>query len=216
MEKTAPWLLPFLVLLLAFPVQAEKRWSVELLGGLVSHARTPLTIDQRGEEEIELDAKYHTRAFEPPPYYSVRIGRWEADRAWELELVHLKLFLVNRPSEVESFSISHGYNLLMLNRAWQQGRWIYRIGAGGVIAHPEITVSGRSLPEDRGLLDKGYDVTGPAIQISAARKFELTKKLFATLEGKATAAYTDVPIRGGSAKGSDIAFHGLFGLGYLF
>jgi hypothetical protein len=31
-----------------------------------------------------------------------------------------------------------------------------------------------------------------------------------------TASYADVPIRGGSAEGADIALHGLFGLGYLF
>lgn len=215
-KKRVPWLPPLLVLLLIPLTSAAENWRLEVLGGSAYHARTPLTIEQQGEAEIDLDAKYHTRGFEAPPYYSIRLGRWKEDRAWELEMIHVKLFLKNKPPEVENFSISHGYNLFMLNRAWEKSKWIYRIGAGVVIAHPEITVRGRRLPEERGLLDEGYDLAGPALQAAVARRFALTEKLFASLEGKVTASYFDVPIRGGSAKGANIALHGLFGLGYLF
>jgi hypothetical protein len=192
-------------------------WDVRLALGAVANLETSLQIRQAGFEEIRIDdADYETRPFESPQYYSLRAGRWEERRGWEIELIHQKLFLRNPPPEIQGFAISHGYNLVTVNRGWQLGPVVLRLGAGGVIAHPESTVRGRSQPQDGGLFEAGYHLTGPALQGAVERRFELGRRWVVGLEGKATAARAQVPVAGGEAEVPNLALHALLGLGYRF
>jgi len=59
-KKRIVWLILILFLIPA-PAAAE-RWSPEVLGGSAYHARTPLTIDQTGEEEIDRREGFSTGA----------------------------------------------------------------------------------------------------------------------------------------------------------
>jgi hypothetical protein len=203
---------PLLVLALAAPVTpvwAEEGWTFQTSLGVVENLETPLTIRQSGFPDIELDADYETRPFESPFYYSLRAGRWSGRGGWELELIHLKLYLQNRPPEVQQFSISHGYNLVMVNRGWDVRRLILRAGVGAVVAHPETTVRGRPLED-------GYHVTGPAVQVAAEKRLNLGERWFLGLEGKVSAARANVPVAGGEAEMPSVAGHLLVGLGYRF
>lgn len=113
------------------------RVSVEaLLGGAVN-IPTLLSVVQDGQPDISLTARYSSKPFETPLHYSLRFGIPRAGHAWELELIHQKLFLDNRPDEIQRFSVSHGYNVLTVNHAWQGNPVTYRLGAGVVIAHEE-------------------------------------------------------------------------------
>src|SRR5215216_7185469 len=141
--KLSPIAFPFLVLILAAPLAAEQGWAFQTSLGVVENLETRLTIRQSGFEGIELDADYETRPFESPFYYSLRAGRWNGRGGWELELIHQKLYLRNRPPEVQQFGISHGYNLVMVNHGWDVRRLILRAGVGAVLAHPENNVRGR-------------------------------------------------------------------------
>jgi hypothetical protein len=38
---------------------------------------------------------------------------------WAIEYLHHKLYLSNPPAEVQSFAISHGYNLFAVNRGFR-------------------------------------------------------------------------------------------------
>lgn len=206
----------FLLLLAAGAVRAgaEDAWTFQLFGGAPYNLTTPLRIRQSGQAEIKLDARYKSEPFTSPLYYAWRIGRWREQAAWELELVHNKLYLKNKPAEVQEFSISHGFNLLTANRAWMRGGFIYRAGAGVVVTHPENTIRGKTLPEDRGLFSGGYYISGPTLQISAEKRFRIRKGLFAALEAKLSASYARVPVEDGRADVTNVAVHGLFGLGY--
>lgn len=197
-----------------FPVSAEPRWSLELFGGAAFNFETSLDVEQEGEPDLEIDADFATRAFEDPPYYGVRLGRWTGDRAWELELVHHKLFLEDRPPEVQRFEISHGFNLVFANRAWQGERGnLWRAGLGVVAAHPETTIRGRAVSPQAGDLGGGYDLAGPALQAAVGRRLRVSERLFVPIEGKLTAAWARVPIAGGRAEVPNVALHAAVGFG---
>lgn len=202
------------LLVIIIPTGVQAAWTFEVFGGSAWNISTPLSIHQYGEERINLDAKYNTKPFRGSPYYAWRIAKWNQERAWELELVHHKLYLANEPPEVQHFEISHGYNLVTINRAWMHRTFITRLGAGIVIAHPETTIRGKQLPFGDGL--DGFYLAGPTIQAAIGKRFSIWGGLFATLEGKLTVSYAVIPIQDGNAHVPNVALHGLFGLGYKF
>lgn len=188
-------------------------WSVEVFSGAQYNFPMPLTLRQDGFHDLQRWAIYDSRPFEDPIYYAWRLGIWDEDRGWEVELVHQKLFLRDRPAAVDHFEISHGYNLLLINRAWKRYGFHLHVGLGLVITHPETTVRGQRFPTNQGLLHAGYYVAGPASQVALGRRVYLWRGVFVTLEGKLTASFARVPIDAGSADVPNIALHGLFGLG---
>jgi hypothetical protein len=204
----------FLIFCMTFQVWAGNL-SFQIFGGGAYNFRLPLVIRQDGEDNIRLNAEYDTKPFETPMYYAVRLGWWQDDRSWELELIHHKLYLENKPPEVEHFSITHGFNLLTVNRAWKTPYFIWRLGAGVVITHPESTVRGKTFEQDSGFVD-GYYLSGPTAQIAAEKRFYFYKGLFISFEAKYTLSWVHVPIKDGSADLWNSAVHGLFGLGFDF
>ena len=203
-----------LAFLVSLPLAAEDGWVLQGSFGAVESLETRLTIRQSGFPDIKTDADYETRPAESPPYYMLRAGRWQGGAGWELEMIHHKLFLQNPPPEVQRFHISHGYNIVALNRAWEVRRLILRAGAGVVVAHPESTVRGRNEDPSDANLSGGYHLTGPALQIAAEKRFALGEHCFLGLEAKVTTARATVPVAGGDADVPNTAFHGLVGLGY--
>jgi len=196
------------LLVIMTPTDVQSAWTLEVFGGLPWNMPTPLSIHQCGEERIYLTARYNTKPYERPPYYSLRIAKWTQNHGWELELIHHKLYLSNQPLEVQRFEISHGYNLITINRVLVYRNFIWRKGAGIVIAHPETVIRGKKLPWGKGL--NGFYVSGPVLQVAIEKKLSVWDGLFVALEGKLTASYTVIPIRDGNAYVSNVAVHGLF------
>jgi hypothetical protein len=194
-----------------------RRWSLELYGGAAWSAPMPLRIEQEGEPRISLTARYHTRPWQDSPYYMYRAGRWDARgrRAWEVELLHHKVYLVNRPAEVQRFEITHGYNMIFVDRAGRFGQMVLRAGAGPVVAHTEAKVRGRSRRDGGGLFG-GYFLSGAGAQLAASRRVRLAGPLFVALEGKVTGSWARVPIADGHATAPVVAAHALAGLGLSF
>jgi hypothetical protein len=195
---------------------AQRGWVVELSGGVALNAPTPLRIVQRGERDLRTTARYASRPFRHPLYYAVRVGRWSGADAWELELVHHKIYLRNPPPGVQHFEVSHGYNLLSVNRAQRHGRSVARAGAGVVIARPEATIRGRMYKGRDGLFGDGYHVAGPTLQLAASRHFTSHGDAVAAVEGKLTASYARIPVDEATALVPNVAAHGLVGVGYRF
>ncbi len=196
-------------------VNTHARWSLDLFLGSALNIPTPLSVHQSGEERIFLYARYREKPFTGSPYYAWRIAKWNGDQAWEFELVHHKLYLANKSPEIQRFEISHGYNLVTVNRAWHKTNGvIIRVGAGIVLTHPETIVRGKKLPWGEGL--DGFYLSGSTVQVAAAKKLPISDSVFFVVEGKFTASYAHIPIQDGSAYVPNLAFHGLLGLGCDF
>ncbi|MGE5429031.1 MAG: hypothetical protein ACM3O8_14145 [Methylococcaceae bacterium] len=206
--------IPIVFILLWLGAGAQSRWLFELHEAVVTNVPLPLTIHQKGYPDIQLTgACYHSQPFTLPLYYDGRISRWDNDRSWEIEFTHHKLYLQNPPQEVQEFNVSHGFNMLMVNRGFQRQTFRYRAGAGVVIAHPESEVRGLVFPNSRNNNDLKYYLSGPAIHASINKPIYFGPRLFLNAEASTTLAYASVKVAQGHADVWNIAFHLLLGVG---
>ncbi len=126
---------------------------------------------------------------------------------------HLKLFLLDDHPDIQHFEISHGYNLVWINRAWFIDDLIVHLGAGWIITHPDIIVRNQTNYKDG---YAGNYLSGPTVQASLQRRFTLSPSWFVSLEGKLVWAYATIPIVDGSVDVQNRSLHANFGLGYNF
>lgn len=212
-----------LIMVFTLPTQAETDWTFEIFGGTGLNIPLPLTIEntETGDKLVDNEiVNYSTKPFEGSPYYAWRVARWEKDEAWELQLVHHKIYLnnLNDYQNIDSFSISHGYNLITANKAWDKGDYIYRLGAGVVLTHPEFEFEDNKLDQTKGLGGAGFYLDGITAQAAIAKQYDLTKNIFATTEAMFTASYAKVnpDHYDYEATVPNSALHILAGLGYNF
>lgn len=214
----------FLILVISMShvliINAQTRWSAEFYGGVAGNVNLPLIIKQTNYPDIRLNANYDTHPFENPIYYGYRISRWSDKTSWELEFLHHKLYLQNNHPEIDYFNISHGFNILTLNRGFAFSGIILRPGAGIIISHPEFRLvrNGTEIKFDntRGLFNKGYMPGGIALALGAARQMNISKRFFITAEVKTTAAYTPITQGDLTAHVWNWAFHLTLGPGFNF
>jgi hypothetical protein len=155
MKTVNSFILKLFLFLLSFcffvSVNAQSRWSFELQFGGVQSLDLPLTFHQEGYPDIRIQkADFYSESFATPPYWDWRFAKWFKKRSIELEAVHHKFYLRNKPAEVERFGISHGYNIFFLNYGMQFGKYFVRAGAGAAVLHAESTVRGMEYPEGPG------------------------------------------------------------------
>lgn len=202
------------VLLLGTAARSESSWSFQLLLGGPLNLPVPLTIRQEGQPDIRLTAHYSSRPFQLPLHWDIQVARRSGDADWALGLLHQKLYLENPPPEVQSFTITHGFNLLTLSRGYRVGDGLWaRVGAGAVVAHPESTVRGREF-SGRGLFGSGQYLCGATLAATLEKRLALAGGLYLALDGKLTAAFAQVPVAGGDASVPGLSVHLLAGLGY--
>jgi hypothetical protein len=187
-------------------------WSAELLIGDALNLTSRTHIHRVQTSPSAFGGDYETRGFEGPLHYSGRLTRWDGDRGWELQLMHHKLYLRNRPTAVEALSISHGFNIVTLDRVYARDAWRFRIGLGPVIAHPEARIAGVSYGGD-------YELAGAAAVGSVGAVFALTPRWSVVGEIAATFGYADVHPSGEPDLRFSVrnpALHAQFGIGYRF
>jgi hypothetical protein len=210
-KSTPSALLGVLLLAVSLGTQAADSWNVEAYGGTAYNLKNNrLKITQDGGFSETVNADYDTRGFRAPPYYMLRGSRWQGGAAWEFSLIHHKLYLRNPPPGVSGLSVSHGFNLLSVNRAFQSDAWIYRLGAGPVVTHAEATILGTKY-------DGPYRLAGVALLAGAGRRFYLAERTFIGVEAALTAAYAKPKLSGppqAELSVKNTAAHLLFGLGY--
>ncbi|MCX7817396.1 MAG: hypothetical protein N2317_07805 [Syntrophales bacterium] len=194
---------------------AGDKLCLQVFGGTAYNFKTRHVIRQDGADTVRFNAKYDTKAFETPVYWSLRAGLWDKKNSWELELVHHKLYLKNNPPGVEHFSITHGFNLLTVNRAWLFPWFIGRLGGGVVVTHPESTIHGKTFEQSGGIID-GYYISGPTAQVALEKRLYIGKNLFLSAEGKFTLSWVRVPVKDGHSELWNSAVHALLGIGYDF
>jgi hypothetical protein len=69
-----------------------------------------------GQPDLDFTAHWATHPFRDTWYYGGRIGLWKGKRGWLLDFTHHKLYLTNRPAEVQQFRITNGMNMLTVSR----------------------------------------------------------------------------------------------------
>jgi hypothetical protein len=142
----------------------------------------------------------------------LRAGHWSGERAWEFSLMHHKIYLANPPPGVSDVSVSHGFNIVSLNRAFKTGDWTYRFGAGPVVTHAEATILGTKY-------DGPYRLAGAGLLAATGRRFHVGRSTWLAIEGAATAAYAAPKLPGpreGELRVSNFALHGMLGIGHEF
>jgi hypothetical protein len=187
-------------------------WSLEGFGGNAYNLRSGLHIAQDDGYSASVRADYDTRGWRSPLYYMLRAGRWSEDRAWEVSVLHHKLYLSNPPAGVADVSVSHGFNIVSLNRAFRQRDWIWRLGAGPVVTHAEATILGTRY-------DGPYTLAGVALVTGVGRRFYLAEATYLAFEGGMTAAYAKPQLEGtpgATLTVRNFALHGLLGIGLDF
>lgn len=122
------------IILSSTATTAQSSWSFELHGGGAYNLPMPLHIRQQGYPEIKLRARFDSESFILPVYWDWRFSRWENGKSWEFEAIHHKLYLDNTTPEVQKFNISHGFNMIMVNRGFEKRLFRYRAGLGIVLA----------------------------------------------------------------------------------
>ena len=189
--------------------------SFEFMLGDAWNLDTTLSVEQRGYPSIDLAANYETRPFEKPLYWAFRFGFNRRERgAWELQFVHHKIHLTNTTEEIQHFEITHGLNVVTVNRTFETLPVAMRVGGGFIIAHPESVVRGLSWYDEGGIFDSGYHLTGPAILGGVGKHFRVSSRLSVGLEVQLIAAWAKVPVAEGSATAPNVALHGMVGVGY--
>ncbi|NQU84788.1 MAG: hypothetical protein HQ541_03425 [Mariniphaga sp.] len=207
-----------LLIFLTFPFWStgQNNWYANFSPGVDFVPPMPLIINQSGYEKISFWANYESVPLKAPVYYSYRIGFINEAKGWEAEMNHLKVYLKNKPEEIQRFSISHGYNLLFVNRVIHQKKYGSKVGFGIVLAHPENTIRNFSLDENEGILNWGYYVAGPAIQYGIFKEIALNRTFFIIIESKVSLAYANIPVKNGRAHVPVLAFHLQLGPGIYF
>lgn len=190
----------------------EPAWSLEVLIGDAFNfdSRTHIRYDQSAP--LDLDGDYETRGLEAPLHYTVRLAHWDQDRAWELQVLHHKLYLRNRPPAVDALSVSHGFNIVTLNRAYALDRWRLRVGLGPVVAHPEARIGGTSY-------DGPYELAGVAGLGGIGTGLAITPNLSIVGEITATFGYIEAHPQGSPDLSFSIrnpAIHAQLGIGFRF
>jgi len=193
----------------------QATWVLQLGTGSAYQLRSRLLVEQDGEEDLDFTARYETRPYTSgAPYYSLRLGRWAGNAAWEVETHHHLVTLVDGPPQIGSFSLTHGYNLNTVNRAWLAGGVVWRVGAGIVITHPESVVRNRKFTGEG--FAEGFHLSGVCAQTAVEKRLALGSRFFLSLEGKLTAAWARVPVADGEATVPNYAVHGIAGVGLTF
>jgi len=218
-----PWLVLIWCVSTGAPTAAE--WEVAgYMGGAHTESSDLLLRQPSLVTHLRFgDIGYRGGSFETPLYYGARGGYFLRPRwAVEGEFVHLKVFAhvrqtapitgtlrgsplnVRQPVDtiVQSFSISHGLNLLLANVVFRQPLWrsrsgarrlnlAVRLGAGTTFPHPESIIEGSA--------DAHYQTGSPAIQFAGGVELHLWRKLWWIGEYKFTRTRQEVDVFSGTA-----------------
>ena len=220
MKILIPYIGIFLLLLIFNNnnLSAQRYWTFELHGGWAGNLPLPLRIKQNGHPDIYIKrAKFYSEPFISPYYWDWRFCKHIDKHSIEFEAIHHKLYLDNKPPEVQRFGISHGFNILTLNYGYKFKHFIFRNGIGSVLMHPESTIRNKVYPEGPGFDIKGYVLRGLVYNTAVAKQFYfLRKRLYLNTEVKATFARANAPIVEGNATVNNIALQAIVGLGVRF
>ena len=205
---------------LCFSQKQEKKLKITRVNfnlnfGTAYNVPTYLKIQQEGYDAIELWAKYATKGFKVPVYWDYKLEFETEKRLLGLRSTHHKLHLTNPTPEISTFSITHGYNLVVAYYGWKKNHFDILIGGGIAFCHPEGVVHNKYIALEEGISLYGgkYRLTAPNIEIEIRRKWYLNKRLFFNAGARFLAGYAKPKIIDGYIETYPIGFHISSGLG---
>ncbi|NSW44342.1 MAG: hypothetical protein HPY79_00715 [Bacteroidales bacterium] len=207
----------FLIIILSCYLLNAQSLYFELNGGWSGNLPSKLKIKQQGFSDINFIAHYDAEPFISPVYWLWRFYYIpDSLNGWMFEAVHHKLYLKNTPPEIQYFGISHGLNMLIINRIYYpHPQWHVNIGIGTVLAHPENKIRNYALKGDgNGIWGMGYYLCGISSNISTGIRFFKNKKFQINIEARFNASYSIVPIVNGKAYVLNFSPQIIAGLGY--
>jgi hypothetical protein len=198
------------------PAPAPVTWTVEARLGAPVIPDRRVTITQSGQPDLAFDAHFDAATTATPYHYDFRIARRTGDDGWALDFLHSKLTLTNGPAEVTDLQLTHGYNLLTVQRLWHRRGFDLMAGAGVALAHAESTVRGQVFAQDGGLFGWGYHAVAPVVTVGVGRRVEVGRGMFLSAEARGSLSRAVVPVAGGKARFTDLEGHFLAGAGARF
>jgi hypothetical protein len=205
-----------LLVLLILPVTGQAELELTAFLGAPLTLGADLDIEQDGFADLDLSPHFKSEPFQTPRYYALRLGHKRGRDTWAVDFVHHKLILDEPTAEVQSFTVSHGYNVVSAMYLRSYGRWHGLAGLGVVFAHPESTVRGLVRAENDGIGGSGYHLTGPVLQIGGGGRIPLRSNIFLLGEARLMVSGVRVPIAQGEAGIREVSLHFLAGLGVEF
>ncbi|MFT5170294.1 MAG: hypothetical protein ACI9BD_000060 [Candidatus Marinamargulisbacteria bacterium] len=206
----------FLILFVQTGLSAADGLHTTSFVGWSESLNSTLKIHREGASDITHQAKWEGRSFRDSIYYAIRFEDWKDNEGWGIEWIHHKIYLSNLTSEIQDFSVSDGYNLLFLTKAWRDAGTIYRLSAGLALSHPDVTLAGRARFWNDGGMGGTY-LTGFGVGGGVETWLVESDRHFVSLEGKLTLAYAKVPISKNKSEygdtGINVGFHVMLGFG---
>jgi hypothetical protein len=202
-----------LLMILTSMAMATDGWHLTAMVGAPVSMPNDLVLHYDQQTTVHR-AKYTPKAWSDYPYWSLRSDYWINDHAFGIEILHHKLYLVNTTDDIQSFSVSDGYNLVYVNYAKRFNQHIFRTGVGLVFGNPDVTLKGRKRYLHRHL--KGMHLGGVTMQVAYERWLYETPQFFINMETKLTHSYAKLPISDRSdeyALVPDTAIHFNIGFG---
>lgn len=207
-----------LALFAAQPAAAEIELSFYTGYQTAPHSRISGTRGSGGgaySEVIGWDGK----SFAAPPYYGLRATWWRPnDIGFGVEFTHDKVYAdpADMPTGFSRLEFTDGHNIITANvsKRWSR-RWADSFKpyvSGGVgIAMPHVDVT------EGGNRTFGYQVTGPAVRLTAGVKYEITDRWSVFGEYQFTWSDNKADLAGGGSLNTTILTNALnVGVGFSF
>jgi hypothetical protein len=214
-KRSAIALFLFVISTLLTPDSIGAQWRFEGWFGDAWNLPTPLTIEQDGEPDIEVDADWSTRPWRPTWYYSARISKWSGNSSWAFEYMHHKLYLDNPSEDVLRFRVTNGVNIVMAERHWRVNGFEVGVGAGPTWAVPISTVRGKDYARGgQGIFSSSYELAGATVMGTVARRVKLLPHVYASFNAKTTASRLNLKVADGEARLTNVALHLQWGISF--
>ena len=209
------------------PTIALAETSVEFYGGyqtsphsVVSGRYLQGSLEENFFVPFKFTAGWKGNSFSMPPYYGLRVTKWNMNRGWGLDFNHSKAYAdadTLLKSGFNRLQFTDGLNNLTLHQQRKlksnAGNLIpyYGYGIGMIIPHVEVQ-SDINSP-----LTFEYQYGGPTVAINGGLKLPLKKNKFLFAEYKFTSSWLDVRLNGGGSLNTRIFTNALnVGLGFEF
>lgn len=214
-------LLSFLVSFGFIATSAAAEFELSLYGGSQSspHSRVTGAYPGTGTGYNGLIG-WEGKSFAPPPYYGARATWWRrSDLGFGLELTHAKVYAPAGERAAIGFDrmeFTDGHNILTFNvtKRWNNrfGPVTPYAGAGIGIALPHVDVT-----SSNGHRSYGYQLTGPAMRLTAGAKYDLNDSWALFGEYQFTYSSNKAKLPAGGTLNTDIITNAVnFGVSFSF
>ncbi|WP_375254794.1 outer membrane protein [Yoonia sp.] len=207
-------------MLLAAPAMAETEFAFYLGGQSAPHSVVSGTDPGNATDETpDFTAKWEGRSFEAPIYYGLRVTEWQTETfGWGVEFTHSKVYADTRTRVENGFDtleLTDGVNILTVNanRRWPDlidGFTPYVNGGIG-IGIPRVEV------ESAGGSTLGYQITGPAVRVTAGVNYAINDTWGVFGEYQNTISYHDMDLGNGGSLQTTLVTNALnVGVSYSY